>query len=80
MYYVYILKSPKQFYTGYTNDLKRRFDEHVSNRSLSTKNKGPWKLVYYEACLSSTDAMVRERYLKTAWGKRYIKNRLKHSL
>ncbi|MDQ5969077.1 MAG: putative endonuclease [Patescibacteria group bacterium] len=80
MYYVYILKNPKQFYTGYTTDLRRRLKEHVSNRSLSTKNKGPWKLVYYEACTSSTDAIIREKYLKTAWGKRYIKSRIKHSL
>ncbi len=80
MYYVYILKGPKQFYIGSTNDLKRRFAEHQSGRSLATKNRGPWKLIYYEASLSRTDALIREKYLKTAWGKRYIKNRIKHSL
>jgi putative endonuclease len=33
-------------------------------------------LVYYEACRTQTDATKREKYLKTAWGKRYIKSRL----
>ena len=81
MYYVYILrsKSRNQFYTGCTNDLKRRFLEHQSNRSLSTKNRGPWELVYYEASLSKTDALIREIYLKSSWGKRYIKSRIKNS-
>jgi len=37
-------------------------------------------LVYYEACLDKNDAIKREKYLKTSWGKRYIKNRLKNYL
>lgn len=80
MYYVYILRNPKQFYIGSTKDLRRRFDEHQNNKVFSTKNRGPWKLVYYEACEAEKDARIRERYLKTAWGKRYLKNRLKGSL
>ncbi|MDO8604835.1 MAG: GIY-YIG nuclease family protein [bacterium] len=81
MYYTYVLQSEstKHFYVGYTNDLKRRFLEHQENKSLSTKNRGPWRLVYYEASTSKTDALIRENYLKTAWGKRYIKNRISHS-
>ena len=78
MYYVYVLKSPKQFYTGSTNNLKRRLAEHQSDRTFSTKNRGPWQLIYYEASESEKDARVREQYLKTAWGKRYLKNRLKY--
>ena len=78
MYYVYVLRGPKQFYTGSTNDLKRRFNEHSEGKSFSTRNKGPWKLVYYEAFAAEKDARVREKYLKTAWGKRYLKNRLRY--
>jgi len=82
MYYVYVLQSlkDKQFYVGYTDDLKNRFEEHNSGRVVSTKNRRPLKLVYYEACLNQQDATKREKYLKTAWGKRYIKNRLKEYL
>ena len=79
MYYVYVLKGPKHNYVGMTKDLKRRFLEHQKNQSLATKNRGPWTLIYYEASLSQTDALIREKYLKTAWGKRYIKSRVQHS-
>ncbi len=79
MYYTYILQSnkDKQFYTGYTNDLKERLKLHNDGKVTSTKNRLPVKLVYYEACLNQQDATHREKYLKTAWGKRYIKSRLK---
>ena len=75
-YYVYILKSLKdgKFYTGYTNNLKRRLNEHNEGKSLSTKNRAPFELVYWEGCLNSKDAVKREKYLKSSWGKRYIKN------
>ena len=78
MYYNYVLQSLKDrdFYTGCTNDLKRRFAEHNNGLVESTKSRIPFKLVYYEACLSKQGAFKREKYLKTAWGKRYIKNRL----
>ena len=82
MYYVYVLQSlkDKQFYVGYTDNLKSRLEEHNSGRVVSTKSRRPLKLVYYEAGLNQQDATKREKYLKTAWGKRYIKNRLKEYL
>ena len=81
-YYVYVLQSKKdnKFYTGCTNDLNRRLQEHFSGEVYSTKNRLPMKLIYYEFCLNQADAYRREKYLKTAWGKRYIKNRLKNYL
>jgi len=82
MYYIYILQSEKDgdFYTGYSNDLKNRIMEHNKGKVRSTKNRLPVKLVYYEACLNQQDATHREKYLKSAWGKRYIKTRLKNYL
>jgi putative endonuclease len=80
MQYVYVLRNAKsRLYTGYTSDLRRRFKEHNNKESISTKSFGPWKLIYYEACESKKDALIRERYLKSTWGKRYIRNRVKHS-
>ena len=78
MYYIYVLRSFKydQFYTGYTKDIKRRINDHKTGRVQSTKYKRPLKLVYYEASISEADAIHREKYLKTSYGKRYIKNRL----
>ncbi|MDI6804726.1 MAG: GIY-YIG nuclease family protein [Bacteroidota bacterium] len=77
-YYVYILKSEKDgnFYTGYTRDLRARINMHNNGEVSSTKERRPLKLVYFEGCLNQQDATKREKYLKTAWGKRYIKSRL----
>jgi len=75
MFYTYVLHNTKQFYIGCTNNLRRRFKEHNSDMSIATKNRGPWTLIYYEASLSKSSALKREKYLKTAWGKRYLKQR-----
>ena len=82
MFYVYVLRSEQDnmFYTGFTRDLKKRLEEHNSGISRTTKGRLPLELVYYEFCLNHRDAMKRERYLKTTWGKRYIKNRIKNYL
>ena len=67
----------KGWYTGYTSSLKRRLSEHNSGYTKSIRHKGPWRLSYYEACLSLDDAVAREKYLKSGMGKRYTRNRLK---
>jgi putative endonuclease len=67
-------------YTGYTGDLRNRLNEHNSGNVASTKSRGPFKLIYYEACLDQQDATAREKYLKTGMGKRYLKNRLRRFL
>ena len=79
MEYVYVLhsKADSQLYTGLTSDLKRRLEKHNAGEVPSTKHRVPFRLVYYEACLSRTDAAAREKYLKSGMGKRYLKNRLK---
>ena len=82
MFYTYIIKSQKsnKWYTGNTNDLRKRFKQHKEGKSTWTKGRGPWDLIYYEACLNEEDARSREEYLKTGIGKRYLKNRLKRFL
>jgi len=71
MFYTYVLQSKKdhKWYTGTTNDLRKRFKEHNTGLSTSTKNRGPFILMYCEACLSQKDAFSREKYLKTGMGK-----------
>jgi putative endonuclease len=82
MQYVYVLKSQKddKNYVGYTKNLKLRFEQHNKGLVSSTKNRRPLNLIYYEACLNQQDATKREKYLKTIYGKRYIKSRLKSYL
>jgi putative endonuclease len=80
MFYVYVLHSAHdgQLYTGCTNDLRKRFALHNAGQVPSTKGRRPFKLIYYEACLDEGDAFRREKYLKTTYGKRYIKVRCKN--
>jgi putative endonuclease len=82
MYYVYVIlsKSDKQFYTGFTRDLQNRFQEHNLGGVASTKKRGPFELIYYEACLNEQDALAREKYLKSGMGKQYLRNRLRRFL
>jgi putative endonuclease len=82
MYYVYVLQSEKdwKFYTGLTHDVRKRLEEHNCGISAATKNRIPFRLVYFEFCWEYKDALKRERYLKTTWGKRYIKTRISHYL
>ncbi|KKQ37553.1 MAG: excinuclease ABC subunit C [Candidatus Levybacteria bacterium RIFCSPLOWO2_12_FULL_37_14] len=80
MFYVYVLKgrSRSYFYTGCTNDLKKRFAEHNGKMVRSTIPYVPFDIIYYEACLNGVDAYRREKYLKTRLGKSYLRKRLKN--
>lgn len=82
IYYVYVLLSEKdhKFYIGFTIDIKSRLEEHNSGTVSPTRNRRPLKLMYWEGCLNQRDAAQREIYLKTTWGKRYLKSRLKKYL
>ena len=63
MYYTYVLQSEKdgKFYTGFTENLKLRFEQHNKGLVESTKERRPLKLIYYEACLDRGDATKREK-------------------
>jgi putative endonuclease len=79
MYYTYVLRSLKdgKHYTGYTHNLRARFEEHQNGQVQSTSYRLPLEIIYYEACRSQKDAMRREKFLKTFYGKMYLKKRLK---
>lgn len=81
-YYTYVLWSKKdgRLYTGFTSDLRKRFNQHNDNKSTYTKGRGPFELIYYEACRNTTDAAKHEQYLKSGLGKRFLKHRLKRFL
>jgi putative endonuclease len=65
-----------KLYIGFTNDLEKRVEEHHKGAVASTTNRRPLKLIYYEACLNEEDALKREKYFKTGFGRRFLKNRL----
>ena len=83
MFFMYILKSLKddKLYIGSTSDLKRRIKEHNSGLVLSTKNRIPLKLVYFEGYASEEEAWHREHNLKLrARALRQLLLRIKKSL
>lgn len=79
MFYVYILLSEKdkQLYTGFSSDLKARVKKYSKGLVLSTKDRRPLKLIYYEAYLKEIDARRREKYLKGGKGKSELKIQLR---
>ena len=78
-YYIYVLfsKKDKKLYIGYTKNLKLRFEQHCKGEVKSTQYRRPLELIYYEACLDEKDALKREKYFKTHYGKMFLKKRLK---
>lgn len=78
-YYVYVLYSQKdgKRYTGMSKDLHERIQQHNNGEVKSTAARRPLQLLYYEWCRYYKDAVRREKYLKTYYGKSYIKSRIK---
>lgn len=78
MYYVYILLSSKSgiLYYGYTENLKKRFEEHNAGKSKFTKGHLPWTLVWYCAFEDPGRAKDFELYLKSGSGKAFVYKRL----
>jgi len=75
MYYVYVLRSllNNRLYTGYTNDLERRLEEHNSGKTKYTSYTGPYKLIYKETYTTRLEAARRERFLKSGKGRAFLK-------
>lgn len=75
MYYTYIIQSSKSgsLYKGHSEDLATRLNQHNSGKVKSTKSGLPWVLVHYETFQTREEAVSREKYFKTAAGRRFIK-------
>lgn len=71
MFYVYVLRSKisNRLYTGSTQDLNRRLAEHNAGQSKSTRRGRPYTLEYYEVLSTRSEALKREKYLKTGKGR-----------
>jgi putative endonuclease len=75
MFYTYILRIRVTglYYTGSTSNLQVRFQQHDSDGSVSTKNRGPWDLMHHEEFAALAEAARRERYFKTGRGREALK-------
>jgi putative endonuclease len=77
MFYTYVLRcSDDDLYVGSANDLRRRIAQHRARRVPATAHRLPVNLEYYEACLSEVKARLREKQLKTGFGRAYLRRRL----
>ena len=78
MYYTYILQSETtgKLYIGQTNHLETRITRHNSNKNFTTKNKGPWILLYSKEFKTRGEAMKHEKELKSLKNKEYILNKI----
>ncbi|OGK19855.1 hypothetical protein A3C23_04080 [Candidatus Roizmanbacteria bacterium RIFCSPHIGHO2_02_FULL_37_13b] len=81
-FYVYVLFSYKDkgLYIGYTTDLKKRLIAHVKGQVTSTRLRRPFKLIHYEYFISKVDAKAREKFLKSGFGRKQLKQALKRTL
>ena len=70
-FYIYILQSEStgKFYIGDTSDLQARIEQHNnplnSKRKTTARFKGPWVLVHAEMFLTRSEAMKREKQIKS---------------
>ena len=75
-YNVYVLFSPQfnQIYIGFSNDVEGRLTSH---NELATKGWTirfrPWTLIYKQAFQTKKEAMTREKQLKSAKGREWIR-------
>jgi len=77
-YFTYVLYSEnfKRFYKGHCIDLQKRLKQHNNGETLSTRPFIPWEIVYYETFNSREAAINREKYFKTAAGRRFLKKKI----
>lgn len=81
MYYTYFLKlNNNKIYKGSTSDLKRRIQEHKNGKVTSTKYHQPVFLLGYEVYQLKSDALRRERFLKTTEGRRLFLQQFRDTL
>ncbi len=78
MWYIYILKSIKtnHCYIGSTANIEKRLAKHNQGGNISTRNGQPWKIIYSESFITKTDALKREKQIKSYKGGQAFKNLL----
>ncbi len=85
MYCVYVLESQstRMRYVGQTQDLDARLAKHNSHDTSGTrftgKNPGPWIVVHREEYSTRSQAMVREKWLKSGVGREWLEQQVAQS-
>jgi putative endonuclease len=79
MVFVYVIESLKDgtWYTGMALNAEARLKEHNAGKNRFTKGHLPWKIIFSEPHPDWKTARLREKYLKSSAGKRWLENKLK---
>ena len=74
MYVTYILYSPKidKYYSGQTMDLDRRLKEHNRGKTRFSANGMPWQIVYSKICITKSEALKLEKFIKKRGASRFL--------
>jgi putative endonuclease len=74
MFTTYIMLSSKtgKFYTGQTDDLNRRLEEHIRGKTPFMASGMPWKLVFSKEFNSRNEAIMLERFIKKRGAGRFL--------
>jgi putative endonuclease len=75
MYFAYVLKSIAHdyFYKGHCQDLEKRLAQHNSGMTASIRPYIPFQIIYIEQFETEMEAISREKYFKSAAGRRFLK-------
>jgi putative endonuclease len=78
MHYVYVIRGKTSgfLYKGHCKDLEERLKQHNSGMTKSIRPYIPFELAYYEKFETLQDAIQREKYFKSAAGRRFLKKKL----
>ena len=80
MKYVYIIRSvenPDQYYSGVTDNIEQRLNEHNTGKSPHTSKFKPWEIVVYTAFCDENKALNFEKYLKSGSGRAFAERHFK---
>jgi putative endonuclease len=75
MFTVYVLKSQRngKRYVGYTSKSENvRLKEHNNGSNQFTRNNGPFALLHVERYDDKSEAIRRERFLKSGKGREFL--------
>jgi len=83
MYYVYAIHNgdADKIYIGQTHDVAKRLEEHNNHtfKSFTSRFQGQWVLIYSESVATRSEALVREKQLKSFRGREFVKQQIKHN-
>ncbi len=77
MFTVYVIynKTAGKTYTGQTEDITRRLQQHNAHtfKDFTSRYQGEWVSIYQESIATRTEALKREKQLKSGNGREFLK-------